>query len=177
MLSLQSQNYLTGNLSWYLIQLIKILFQKKRTTCNPALDSIQWKPSRAARAHWTCLDLFPYVADLEESMGRSDQCSLGREPQKSLWQGLCFFCIFEKSGQNEAIDLAISQLRGSTIAIISSHVPGQHIGASAGCCPNSSSLKQWKSDGSVKIYNSVSTWLPLTKSKKIFFREGNNIKS
>ena len=42
-----------------------------------------------------------------------------------------FFCIFEKSGKNEATDLAVSQLRGSTIAIISAHVPGQHMWASA----------------------------------------------
>ena len=38
-----------------------------------------------------------------------------------------FFCIFEKSGKNEATDLAVNQLRGSTIIIISAHVPGQHV--------------------------------------------------
>ena len=32
--------------------------------------------------------------------------------------------------------------------------------------PSSSSPKQWKSDGRVKIYNSVSARSPLTKSKK-----------
>ena len=51
--------------------------------------------------------------------------------KKSPW-GLRFFCIFEKSGKNEATDLAVSQLRGSTIAIISAHVPGPHMWASAG---------------------------------------------
>ena len=69
----------------------------------------------------------------------------------------------EKSGKNEATDLAVSQHRGSTIAIISAHVPGQHMWASAGPGPISSSPKQCKSDGSVKIYNSVSE---MTKSKK-----------
>ena len=34
----------------------------------------------------------------------------GHEAQKSLLQGLHFFCIFEKSGKNEATDLAVSQL-------------------------------------------------------------------
>ena len=86
------------------------------------------------------------------------------------------FCIFEKSGKNEATDLAVSQLRGSTIAIISAHVPGQHMWASAGPGPSSSSPKQWKSDGRVKIYNSVSARSPLTKSKKNY-RERSNIKS
>ena len=38
--------------------------------------------------------------------------------------------------------------------------------ASAGPGPSSSSPKQWKSDGRVKIYNSVSARSPLTKSKK-----------
>ena len=51
---------------------------------------------------------------------------------------------------NEATDLAVSQLRGSTIAIISAHLPGQHVWASGGQGPSSSSPKQWKSDGSVK---------------------------
>ena len=38
-----------------------------------------------------------------------------------------------------------------------------HVGK---CWPGSSSPKLWKSDGSVKIYNSVSVRYPLTKSKK-----------
>ena len=66
---------------------------------------------------------------------------------------------------NEATDLAVSQLRGSTIAIISPHVPGLHMWASAGQGLSSSSPKQWKSIGSV-IYNSVSARSPLTKSEK-----------
>ena len=103
--------------------------------------------------------------------------SLGYKPQKSLLQGLRFFCIFEKSGKNEATDLAVSQLWGSTIAIISAHVPGQHMWASAGPGPSSSSPKQWKSDGRVKIYNSVSARSPLTKCKKKNYRERSNIKS
>ena len=51
--------------------------------------------------------------------------------KKSLLQGLCLFCIFEKSGIIEATDsdLVVSQLWGS---IISAHVPGQHMWASAG---------------------------------------------
>ena len=62
--------------------------------------------------------------------------------------------------------MAVSQLRGSTIAIISAHVPGPHMSASAGPGPTSSSPKQCKSDGRVKIYNSVIARSPLTKSKK-----------
>ena len=68
--------------------------------------------------------------------------------------------------RNEATDLAVSQVRGSTMAIIFAHVPGQHMWASEGPGPSSSSRKQCKSDGRVKIYNSVSARLPLTKSKK-----------
>ena len=49
--------------------------------------------------------------------------------------------------------------------------------ASAGPGPSSSSPKQWKSDGRVKIYNSVSARSPLTKSKKKNYRERSNIKS
>ena len=48
-----------------------------------------------------------------------------------------------------------------TIAVISAHVPGQRMWASAGQRPSSSSPKQ-----GVKIYNSVSARSPLTKSKK-----------
>ena len=63
-----------------------------------------------------------------------------------------FFYIFEKSGKNEATDLAVSQLQGSTVPIISAHVPGQHMWASVGPGPSPSSPKQWKSDGRVKIW-------------------------
>ena len=77
-----------------------------------------------------------------------------------------FVFIFEKSGKNEATDLAVSQLRGSTIAIISAHVPGLHMWASAGQGLSLSSQKQCKSDGRVKIHNSVIARLPLTKSKE-----------
>ena len=47
-----------------------------------------------------------------------------------------------------------------------SRLPGKHMWAIAGQGPSSSSPKQWKSDGCVKIYNSASARLPLTKSKK-----------
>ena len=50
---------------------------------------------------------------------------------ESLLQGLRFLSIFEKSGKSEATNLAVSQLRGSTIAIISGLVPGPHTWASA----------------------------------------------
>ena len=89
--------------------------------------------------------------------------------RKVSCEAFVFFCIFEKSGINEATDLAVSQLRGSTIAIISAHVPGQHMWASAGPSgqgPSSSYPKQWKSVGRVKSYDSVSARSPLTKSKK-----------
>ena len=85
---------------------------------------------------------------------------------ESLWWGLRFFCTFEKSGKNESTDLAVSQLQNSTIAIISAHVPGPYMWASAGPDPSSSSPKQCKSDDRVEIYNSVSARSPLTKSKK-----------
>ena len=80
--------------------------------------------------------------------------------------GLRLFYIFERSGTNKATDMVVSHLLGSIIAIISAHVPGQHIWASVGQGLSSSSPKQWKSDGSVKIYNSFSARSPLTKSKK-----------
>ena len=83
---------------------------------------------------------------------------------------LNFFCIFEKSGMNEATDLVVSQLWGSTTATISAHVPDLHMWPSAGQGPISSSPKQWKSDGCVKIYNS-----PLTKSTREKNREGTAI--
>ena len=77
------------------------------------------------------------------------------------------FSVFSRNQkENKATDLAVSQLRCSTIAIISAHVPGQHMWASAGQGPSSSSPKQWKLDGRVKIYNSVSARSPLTKSKE-----------
>ena len=54
----------------------------------------------------------------------------------------------------------------STILIISAHVPGQHIWAGAGPGSILSSPKQWKSDGLVKIYNSVSARSPLPNPRK-----------
>ena len=39
------------------------------------------------------------------------------------------------------------------MAIISAHVPGQHMWARAGPGPSSTPPKQCKSDGRVKIYN------------------------
>ena len=86
------------------------------------------------------------------------------------------FSVFSRT-QEKKKPLEDSQLRGSTIAIISAHVPGPHMWASAGPGPSSSSPKQWKSDGRVKIYNSVSTRSPLTKSKKKKYREHSNINS
>ena len=67
----------------------------------------------------------------------AERNSLGREQSKRLLWGLRLLCIFEKSGKNEATDMAVSQLRGSTIAIISAHVPGSHLWASAGPGPSS----------------------------------------
>ena len=51
----------------------------------------------------------------------------------------------------------VCQLQGSTIAIITAHVPGLHMWVSAGQGPSSSSPKQCKLDSLVKIYNSVAT--------------------
>ena len=51
--------------------------------------------------------------------------------RKVSYKAFVFFCIFEKSGINEATDLAISQLQCSTIALTSAHVPGQHMWALA----------------------------------------------
>ena len=50
--------------------------------------------------------------------------------------------------------------------------------ASVGQGPSSSPPKQWKLDGCVKIYNSVSTRSALTKSKqKQYYREHSNTKA
>ena len=85
-----------------------------------------------------------------------------------FWEIRKKVCIFEKYGKNEATDLTVSQLRGTTIATISAHVPSLLMWVSLGSGPSSSSRQQWKSDCHVKIYNSVTVreWLPLTKSKK-----------
>ena len=85
--------------------------------------------------------------------------------EKSLTRPF-FFCFFKKSGKNKATDLAVSQLQGSTIAIISAPVLGPQMWAGPGPSSSSESPKQWKSDGSVKIYNSVNARLLLMKSKK-----------
>ena len=77
------------------------------------------------------------------------------------------FSVFSRNQEKfEATNLAVSQDRGSTIAIISAYVPGTHMWASAGQGLSSSSPKQRKSDGRVKIYNFVSARSPLTKSKR-----------
>ena len=71
-------------------------------------------------------------------MGHCFGCSLwpgtalGMSLRKVSHKALRFFCIFEKSGKNKSTDLAVSKLWGSIIAIISAHVPGQHMWASAG---------------------------------------------
>ena len=70
--------------------------------------------------------------------------------------------------------------RGSTltIAIISAHMPGLHIWASAGPGPSSSSPKQWESDGCVKIYNSCQREISTDEiQEEKNYREHSNIKS
>ena len=67
--------------------------------------------------------------------------------------------IFKISGKNEANDLAVRQLQGSTIAIIFAHVPGPYMWAIVDLGPIQviqSSGSQNLSDGRVDIYNSVS---------------------
>ena len=54
---------------------------------------------------------------------------------------------------------------------------GLHMWASASQGLSSISPKQWKSDGHVKIYNSVSVRLPQTKSKKKNYRERSTLQS
>ena len=58
-----------------------------------------------------------------------------------------FFSVFSRNQEK-------MQFQGSTIAIISAHVPGQHMWARAGPGTSSSSPNYWKSDGRVKTYNS-----------------------
>ena len=62
----------------------------------------------------------------------------GMSLRKVSYEAFVFSVFFLNSGKNEATDLAVSQLRGSTIAIISAHVPGQHMWASAGLQNNGS---------------------------------------
>ena len=103
------------------------------------------------------------LCTLKTSKSASIVCpSLGPEPLKSLLLCLCFFCILEKSGKKQATDLAVNKLLGSAIAEISAYVLGQHMWASAGQGPSSTSPKQWKSNRCFKIYNSVSERWPLT---------------
>ena len=89
------------------------------------------------------------------------------------------FFVFSRNQENtEPLtwrSVSSDSLGGSTIAIISAHVPGPHMRASA--VPGQSSPKQWKSDGRVKIDNSVSTKSPLTKYKKRNIIESSNIKA
>ena len=128
--------------------------QRHRTTTsvNRRIKSRIWRKNRG------CIGRKP------ESIFESGAVR-GMSLRKVSYEAFVFFCTFEKSGINEATDLAVSQLRGSTIAIISAHVPGPPMWESAGPGPSSSSPKQWKSDCRVKIYNSVSARAPLTKSK------------
>ena len=92
---------------------------------------------------------------------------MGMSLRKVSYKAFIFSVFSRNQEKNEATDLAVSQLRGFTIAITPAHVPGQHmIWASAGQGPSSSSPKQCKLDGRVKISNSVSARSPLTNPKK-----------
>ena len=88
--------------------------------------------------------------------------SLGHEPWKSLWLGLRFFCICKKSGKNEATDLVVSQLWGSIIAIISGHVPGQHMWPSAGPGQSSSSPQSLDQPRAQEFTKYIGQQVPLT---------------
>ena len=91
--------------------------RRRRKQSSSMLSSyLDFKVSTEWRFHWM---LAP--SGLVALLGLIVPVSPGHEPQKSLLRGLRFFCIFEKSGKNEATDLA-SAVRGSTIAIISAHV-------------------------------------------------------
>ena len=96
---------------------------------------------------------------------------MGMSLRKVSYKAFIFSVFSRNQEKNEATDLAVSQLRGSTIAITPAHVPGQHMiwgqfWASAGQGPSSSSPKQCNLDGRVKISNSVSARSPLTNPRK-----------
>ena len=77
-----------------------------------------------------------YVLSLQlETTRVPPQAARGMGLRKVSYEAFPFSVIFEKSGKNEATDLEVSQLWGSTIAIISAHVPGPHMWASAGPGP------------------------------------------
>ena len=77
-------------------------------------------------------------------------------------------------------DLAVSQLQSSTIAVISAHMPGLHLWASAGLGPSSSSPKQWKTGSQMVMlrFTTLSArdchW---RNPRKKNYRECSNIKS
>ena len=99
---------------------------------------------------WACIGLLlPSILDcigvvlvnvLGSVLKKRRVYAVQHEPKKSPFRGLRFFCFFEKSAIQRATDLAVSQLRGSAIAIISVPVPGQHMWASAGPGPRSSRI-------------------------------------
>ena len=143
---------------------LKLYYLKYKTLLIPAMEQAQAMKGWAAK-------------EARAEAERATEQPWAWALEKSLTRPSFFPCIFEKSGKNKANDLAVGQLRGSTIAITSAHVPGPNMWASAGPGPSSSSPKQWKLDGRVKIYNSVSARSPLTKSKKKKYSERSNIKS
>ena len=67
-----------------------------------------------------------------------------------------FFLYFGESGINEATDLEVSQLLGSTITTISAHVPGQHM---SGQGQGSSSPHYWRNPRK-EIMKSSAIWIP-----------------
>ena len=107
--------------------------------------------------------------------------SQGHEPSKHLLLGLRFFCIFEESGKNEATDLAVCQLRGSTIAIISAHVPGQHMWASADPGPTTKLTQVLQNSASWMVVLRFTTLSARDRHwrnpRKKNYRERSNIKS
>ena len=92
----------------------------------------------------------------------------------------CFFCIFEKSGKIEPNDLAVSQLRGSKIAVISAHVPGQHMWASLGVLARAL-VQVLQNSGSRMVVLRFTTLSARDRHwrnpREFFFRECSNIKS
>ena len=77
----------------------------------------------------------PFNGHMHSTATSEIQTCLGH---KLSYKSFVFFCFFEKSGIKEATDLAVKQLQGSTIAMISAHVPVQHGWPSAGPGPISS---------------------------------------
>ena len=151
-------------------------------SCSISIEQILWEEVKFFNSNlcWMEKSENNNPATQKQFQVASSQGARGMSLRKSLIWGLRVFCIFEKSGINKATCLAVTQLRGTTIAIISAHVPGLQWPSTCGRVLARARVQVSQNSGSQTVVFRFTTlsarechW---RNPRKKNYRDSNNIK-